>query len=523
MSSIREAPRPRNSPRTTEDDGTWLSSEGPYLNLIKQSCARQPNLELPDGRNRAVILCDRQNIRASLFELGTENQISSPTEFPTFVDLQKHFKHPRLDACRRIYLVEGLNPQIVALLGEQLNVDPIFFVTHERTSTYLRWPYEPNLAPCLPSLLDGGQSFTASYYDVRVLSEQLGTFSVACAESGRDALRTKLGKEWEPTVILHRKCSFWKTIFTNEDDWAALILCDPPFRQAHIWQKPSFIQEPWSLKTIHFSAPPFQGGYADFIPHPWTIHRASGPPRGSLFDDMVHYLTEYHNDISAELSGLDFTVFAKKIIASHYLLLIEYHEALLSTMAFPLQRKDNFANIETTSLESSWSNIQQLCSRIDRYIKDVSHIMLQLHIPFDNPCVPSAGTKPYTKWSQSESDYQYIYMKLQSLRERAEFLSSSLTGVTGINGAARSIREAKTIKTFTIVALIFIPLSFSTSLFSMSDRYLPGEKNFGVFFAVALPLVVFIFVAILLFDLGYNENSSWRLETFTTRIWRSWF
>lgn len=226
MSSIREAPRPRNSPRTTEDDGTWLSSEGPYLNLIKQSCARQPNLELPDGRNRAVLLCDRQNIRASLFELGTENQISSPTEFPTFVDLQKHFKHPRLDACRRIYLVEGLNPQIVALLGDQLNVDPIFFVTHERTSTYLRWPYEPNLAPCLPSLLDGGQSFTASYYDVRVLSEQLGTFSVVCAESGRDALRTKLGKEWEPTVILHRKCSFWKTIFTNEDDWAGKSHCN---------------------------------------------------------------------------------------------------------------------------------------------------------------------------------------------------------------------------------------------------------------------------------------------------------
>ncbi|KAL6919687.1 hypothetical protein FSHL1_003666 [Fusarium sambucinum] len=521
MSSIRDAPKPRTSPRTTEDDGTWLSSEGPYLNLIKKSCTRQPNLELPDGRNRAVLLCDRQNIRASLFELETENQIPPPTEFPSFVDLQKHFKDPRPNACRRIYLVEGLNPQVVALLGESLNIDPIFFVTHERTSTYLRWPYEPNLAPCLPSLIDGSQSFTANYYDIRALSEQLGTFSVACAESGRDALRTKLGKEWEPTVILHRKCSFWKTTFTNENDWTALILCDPPFRQAHIWQKPSLTQDPWSLKTIRFSAPPFQGGYADFIPHPWTINKASGPPRDSLYDDMVHYLTEYHNDISTKLSGLDITVFAKKIIASHFLLLIEYHEALLSTMAFPLQRKDNFANIETTSLESSWSNIQQLCSRIDRYIKDVSHIMLQLHISFDNPCVPSTATNSYTKWAQSESDFQYIYMKLQSLRERSEFLSSSLTGVTGINGAARSIREAKTIKTFTIVALIFIPLSFSTSLFSMSDRYLPGEKNFGVFFAVALPLVVFIFAAILLFDLGYNENSSWRLETFTTRIWRS--
>jgi hypothetical protein len=60
----------------------------------------------------------------------------------------------------------------------------------------------------------------ASYYDIRALSEQLGTFSVACAESGRDALRTKLGKEWEPTVILHRKCSFWKTTFTDENDWS---------------------------------------------------------------------------------------------------------------------------------------------------------------------------------------------------------------------------------------------------------------------------------------------------------------
>jgi hypothetical protein len=123
-----------------------------------------------------------------------------------------------------IYLVEGLNTEVIALLGDELQVDPMFFVTHERTSTYLRWPYEPNLAPCLPSLIDGNRSFTASYYDIRALREEFGSFSVGCAESGRDALRTKLGKDWEPTVILHRKSSFWKTTFSNENDWSSKLM-----------------------------------------------------------------------------------------------------------------------------------------------------------------------------------------------------------------------------------------------------------------------------------------------------------
>ncbi|KAH7269633.1 uncharacterized protein BKA55DRAFT_17874 [Fusarium redolens] len=523
---IIEAPEARSTPRTKDDNGSWLSADGPYLTYIEQSCSRQPNLELPDGRNRAIMLCDRQHVRATVLELNSEGKMLSPTEFPHVTQLRSHFSQLRKlrqdgQSRQMIYLVEGLNTEVIALLGDELKVDPMFFVTHERTSTYLRWPYEPNLAPCLPSLIDGNRSFTASYYDIRALGEEFGSFSVGCAESGRDALRTKLGKDWEPTVILHRKCSFWKTTFSDENDWSVLILCDPPFRKAHIWQKPQPKSETWSLKTIEFSAPPFQGGYADFIPSPWTVRsRTSGPSRECLYDDLLHYYTECYNDMSARQAALlDITVFMRKIIASHYMLLIEYHDALLSTMAFPLQRKDNFASVQTTSLEASWSNIQLLCSRLSRYIKDVSQIMLQLHIKFDDPVVPT----DYAQWTESESDFQYIYMRLQSLRQRAEFLSESLTGVTGINGAARSIREAKTIKTFTIVALIFIPLSFSTSLFSMSERYLPGEKNFGVFFSVSLPLLVFIFAVILLFDLGYDENSSWTLKTFTTRIWRLLF
>ncbi|KAF4449417.1 hypothetical protein F53441_7279 [Fusarium austroafricanum] len=228
-SVVTGLPEARNTPRTKDDDGSWLSAEGPYLTYIKQSCNRQPNLELPDGRNRATMLRDRQHIRATLLELDSDGKMSSPTEFPRLTDLRQHFSQvQRLrqgsQGRRMIYLVEGLNTEVIALLGEELRVDPMFFVTHERTSTYLRWPYEPNLAPCLPSLIDGDRSFTANYYDSRVLSEEFGSFSVGCAESGRDALATKLGKNWEPTVILHRKCSFWKTTFSNDNNWSGELL-----------------------------------------------------------------------------------------------------------------------------------------------------------------------------------------------------------------------------------------------------------------------------------------------------------
>lgn len=300
-----------------------------------------------------------------------------------------------------------------------------------------------------------------------------------------------------------------------------LILCDPPFRKACTWLQPTPDMD-WKTRNIDVESVPFQGGYSDFIPRrAFESITRQGPPRNSLREDLCYYFTECSRNLPDGVrSPVDATIFAKKIMASQYLLLIEYTDAILSDMESMLQRKEDFREIETTFLEGQWSDIQLVYSRCNRYLKDVSFILLQLGTPMEDPILSDTAS-----WTESGVDFQYIYMRLRTLKDRSQVLNDSLTGLTGIIGnsralveAKRSSREAKTVKTLTLVAMIFIPLGFTTGIFSMSDGYLPGKGQFWIFIAVSFPLVIVVFMVTFLFDLGYDTDGVWNFMTFVRNL-----
>ncbi|TLS21549.1 uncharacterized protein PpBr36_10192 [Pyricularia pennisetigena] len=70
----------------------------------------------------------------------------------------------------------------------------------------------------------------------------------------------------------------------------------------------------------------------------------------------------------------------------------------------------------------------------------------------------------------------------QPLRVQPPWCRSSTRGTRGLY-AANSTRLA-------YIALIFVPLSWAASLFSMAGGYGPGGELFWMYFAIALPSVV---------------------------------
>jgi hypothetical protein len=89
-----------------------------------------------------------------------------------------------------------------------------------------------------------------------------------------------------------------------------------------------------------------------------------------------------------------------------------------------------------------------------------------------------------------------------------------MANTQALREAQRSIREAKTVKTLTIIALVFAPLAYTTSLLSMGDTYLPGSKDFSVYFKVAVPMVVVVFLGWSTIQLGYDDDGAWSTDTF---------
>lgn len=147
---------------------------------------------------------------------------------------------------------------------------------------------------------------------------------------------------------------------------------------------------------------------------------------------------------------------------------------------------------------------------------DIEATLLSLGIPWGDPSATTCKD-----WRTSEKDFQFISRRLVALRGDYDRLTTAMVGLGGVtrnrqasNEAAQSLREAKTVKTLTFIAMFFIPLEWIATLFSMSESISPGGPRFWVYFAVSTPMVLLAFVINSLIQLGYNEKATWSFQTF---------
>lgn len=297
-----------------------------------------------------------------------------------------------------------------------------------------------------------------------------------------------------------------------------VFLCDPPVQDLVFGYPP---------KTDNIRSSPFQGGYVDFISHNKRISPPVGPPRTSMLEDICFYFENYSTIVDNYDDPASTTIFPKKIVASHFVQLLEYLRAVLSKLEHHLAHNQDLEKFQVLWVESQWSNVQALNRRCAEYCEDVEAILQSLRTPLSDP-----DSVLMNDWRNCDIDFQHIYRRLCTLKARAELLIHSMTGLANIAGnrqalkeaklsvqeAKRSVREAKAVKTFTLIGLIFIPLAYTSGLFSMGGPYTPGADRFWVYFAVSLPLIVAVFLVAFLIQLGYDEDPAWSFKTFTSVV-----
>lgn len=267
---------------------------------------------------------------------------------------------------------------------------------------------------------------------------------------------------------------------------------------------------------------PFSGGYLDFIKHPEFLGNApKGPPRTSMLEDLCFYWIEYGSHLAGNASPTIAATFMKKIVASNYMQLIECIRTNISTIEFKLYQ-NGLTGIQTPWIEERWSDVQSWSRQFSEYIEDVEAIMINLGIPFSASPIQQGET---TDWKSCDIDFQYIHHRLKFFKARVDMLNNSVTGLASISGnrqaileAKRSLKEAKDIKTLTLLGMVFIPLAFCTGLFSMNDQYLPGTASFWVYFAVSVPMIVIVFLAAFLTGFGYDSDGEWNFKTFFQNV-----
>ena len=92
-----------------------------------------------------------------------------------------------------------------------------------------------------------------------------------------------------------------------------------------------------------------------------------------------------------------------------------------------------------------------------------------------------------------KEDWTYLSTSLSQYSKMLENMLPVLTSFAQIVDARRSFAETANISRLTILALVFVPLSFLASLFSMNTDYGPGGDLFWVYFVVAVPITVGVY------------------------------
>ncbi|KAH7378558.1 hypothetical protein BKA64DRAFT_585538, partial [Cadophora sp. MPI-SDFR-AT-0126] len=327
--------------------------------------------------------------------------------------------------------------------------------------------------------------------------------------TGRQVGITRLNGTYEQEVIVRRKCSLWSR--TNHNDgWDVVILTDPPVRE---------VTHTRGLQVSHMCSTPFQGGYLDFIPLAFPLpDMRTGPPRTSMHDDLIYYWKTHYSAFESLSSPRVAALFPQKITASHYMQLLCWVGAIISTHEWRLSRKNDLSAMKIQYVEEQWSDIQALNRRCAEYCEDVERIILTLDL--DN-----AKETMKEDWMNTGKDFTFILTRLKVLKSRCEVLLGSITALVGIAGnrqsleeTKRSIREAKNVKLLTLIGMIFIPLAFVCGLFSMNDRYLPGSSQFWIYWVSAVPVVIVMFLGAMMLSLGYDDDvGTWSVSN----IWQT--
>ena len=256
---------------------------------------------------------------------------------------------------------------------------------------------------------------------------------------------------------------------------------------------------------------PYQGGYPDFMRYGDLNESCStpGPSRESMLEDLSYYWTQYAKDILVEDDPIIATFFLKKILASNYFLLIGYIGALLSELDYGVaQRNRPISRLQIEWVEERWKELQAWTRQCSKYCESLEETMYSFGIPMES--------EPSKSWEIGDKDFYIIQRKLLSMSKRCNDLLASFTGLAGILGnrrvlkeANRSLHEAKSVKTLTFLGMLFLPLSLASGLLSMSGDYSPGGSQFWIYFAIAIPLILCVFGAVFLVKMGYGVDGEW--------------
>lgn len=219
-----------------------------------------------------------------------------------------------------------------------------------------------------------------------------------------------------------------------------------------------------------------------------------GPPRTSMFDDIIYYWTQRSHPSTARDAPKAAAFYAKKIVIATWVNALEYVQKGISVLEWRLH------SVRKSKLPKNPREVHEDLEWLDGILTALHRWKWRCSVFCDlmdnNLTVLNIPLKDVDSLEKDAQDWIYIYKKLTIWESRAKDLAASAYNSIALLESTKSISEAQAARLLAVLGTIFLPLSLVASILSMSSDFLPGRPQFWVYIAVSLPLLLLcLFIA----------------------------
>jgi Mg2+ and Co2+ transporter CorA len=242
-----------------------------------------------------------------------------------------------------------------------------------------------------------------------------------------------------------------------------------------------------SLQAIALPSSHFLGGYEDYLDSASILSEETQSSeyynRNSTLDDMVFYWTTQHLQ-SFKVSNPSLNAI------SHYPLRIVAAEWIkyIAIMYRALKQYEYSTSVtnprdELEKLNSDMRALQRWRRRSMSSGYKITAVIRMLKANSTFLC--SDGDS-----ASLIEDFEYVFAMVEDFGRRLESMLPVVTSLVQIVDSRRSFDETANVSRLTVMALVFVPLAYVSSLFSMNEKLAPGGPRFWVYFVVAIPVTI---------------------------------
>jgi Mg2+ and Co2+ transporter CorA len=175
------------------------------------------------------------------------------------------------------------------------------------------------------------------------------------------------------------------------------------------------------------------------------------------------------------------------IVAAEWLTVKEYVTTRLTQIEWELEIPDFRGHGHLYGLDSSLKRLHPFRRILPVYRKWVIDVLKGILGSYHF----SADEQKDRMLRQLRDDFLGILEEIEIVQAQVQNMVSVVTAIMSIEETKRSAEQNKNINRLTYLAVVFVPMSFISSLFSMTSDVASLHQTFWIFLALAIPLTLF--------------------------------